>query len=87
MLLFKLNESKKVFLIKYFSCLFKASLIITKTLKHKRKILLYKEKKIIKESSKFRSRINEYELKSLKLAPQVEGRSITITEDEVFIEN
>lgn len=58
------------------------AMIVLQTLKQ-RKILLHKEKQIIKQSVKFQSSIQEYERKSLDLAPKVENRSVKIENQNV----
>ena len=61
--------------------------IIARTLKTrriaKRNIILYKERKLIKESPLFKEKIKELETKSLMMMPQCEGRSIIIENQEV----
>lgn len=57
--------------------------IVLETLKQ-RKVLLSKEKRIIRQSQKFKTRMQELEQKSLKLAPEVEGRSRLI-DDQVTL--
>ena len=61
-----------------------AAKIICKTLNH-RTILLTGDKKIIKESRLFKQRRQEYIAKSLKLSPEVEGRSVLIQNEEVYL--
>lgn len=60
------------------------AIIVLETLK-RRKVLLYKDRKIIKKSIKFQNKMHEYEKKSLELAPEVEGRSLCINNEEVII--
>ena len=61
-----------------------ASIIVTKALKHRKKVLLKHEKDIIKQNVKYKKIVNDLEAKFLKLAPEVEGRSIKIENDEVI---
>ncbi len=62
--------------------------IITKALKSRecarRKILFYKERKLIRDSPLFKERMQELESKSLMWKPRVEGRSIIINDQEVI---
>jgi hypothetical protein len=58
-----------------------AAFIVMKTMKQ-RKVILYKDKMVIKKSDKYREKMKECEKKILKLAPQIEGRSRKI-DDEV----
>ncbi len=62
---------------------FRTAVMMVITLSHKRKVLLYKDKKIIRQSLKFKSFIKKLEMKSLKLEPSIEGRSIRIENPEV----
>lgn len=58
-----------------------AAFIVMKTLK-KRDVILHKDKQQIKSSDKYKQKIKEYEEKILRMAPEVEGRSLLI-DDEV----
>lgn len=55
---------------------------VIQTLKQ-RKVLLYKDKKVIKSSEKFRASLKKIEKKSLDMAPECENRSIQIQDDKV----
>lgn len=65
-----------------------ASMIITKALKSgrvaRRTILLYKDRKQIRESNQYKQKLKELESKPLKLAPQCEQRSILIKDSDVL---
>jgi hypothetical protein len=61
-------------------------LLIINTLKH-RQVLLRADKKIIKSHQKFKEQMSKYEQKCLKLAPEIEGRSIIIKDDIVILIN
>ncbi|RMZ95272.1 hypothetical protein BpHYR1_044968 [Brachionus plicatilis] len=54
---------------------------VLKTLKY-RNFLLYKEKKTIKLSEKFRASLKTFENKSLDMSPECENRSIQIKDDK-----
>ena len=58
------------------------ALIIVNTLKS-RNVLLKSDKKMIKGHQKFKEQMAEYEKNRLKLAPEVEGRSILIQNEAV----
>ena len=68
-----------------------ASFVISRALRSRsiarRTILLYKERKLIKESEQYKQKMKELESKPLKLAPQVEGRSILIKNQIVMVQN
>lgn len=60
-----------------------AALVVIKTL-HMRKVLLSSDRRAIKSHEKFKEQMRKYEEKCLRLAPQVEGRSLKITDDSVI---
>lgn len=62
---------------------FRTAVLMVISLSHQRKVLLYKDKKIIRQSLKYKNFIKNLEMKSLKLEPKIEGRSIRIENPEV----
>ncbi|CAF0939710.1 unnamed protein product [Brachionus calyciflorus] len=58
---------------------------VLETLKH-RKVLLYKEKRIIKRSDKFMKSLESYERKSLEMAPKCEQRTIFVKDEKELLE-
>lgn len=56
------------------------AMIVIKTLKQ-RKCILYSDRQTIKQSEKYKNQMKEYEMKMLKLAPQIEGRSRLINDE------
>lgn len=62
---------------------FNTALLVTKMLSHKQKVLSRKQRMIIKQSNKYKLKIEEYEEKAMRLAPEVEGRIICIQSQEV----
>lgn len=61
-----------------------AAYLISRVLSHKQKILSRKQRMHIKQSEKYKEKMNEYEERSLMLAPQVENRIICIRDQQVF---
>lgn len=59
-----------------------ASLLITKTQTIKRNVLLKKDLKIIKDTDKYKYRIDELRRKSLDLQPHIENRSILLNNEK-----
>lgn len=60
-----------------------AAFLITKVLSHKQRTLSKKQRLIIKQSDKYTEMMKEYESKSMQLSPQLEGRIVCITDDNV----
>lgn len=77
----KVRKNKLVAQLSFHS----ASLLITKAQKIKRKVLLRKDLKFIKESMRYKERFDEFLKKSLDLKPNVERRSLMIDEEVKFI--
>jgi hypothetical protein len=61
----------------------KAANFIMRILSHRNRVLSKKHRQIIIQSEKYRVAMKDLEEKSLKLAPQVEGRIILIQNHEV----
>ena len=60
-----------------------AARLINQTLKQKNRLLTYKQRKMVKETDKYKQIMSELENKAKRLAPIVEGRSIQITSQKV----
>ncbi|CAF0939692.1 unnamed protein product [Brachionus calyciflorus] len=63
---------------------YNAALIVTKVLSHRQKILSRKQRSQIKQTEKYKKKMAEYEERSMKLAPKVEGRIICIKDQEHY---
>ena len=61
-----------------------ASILILKLMKRRKKVLLQADKQIIKRSIKYRKKMRDLEEKYLKLAPEIEGRSVKIENSDVI---
>lgn len=61
-----------------------AGLLMAKTQKLKRNVLLRKDVKKIRETEKYKSCVDYFEKKSICLEPRVENRSVMIENDEVI---
>jgi hypothetical protein len=59
-----------------------AALLVSKALKLQSDVISRKEKRHIKNSSKFQEIISEYEQKSLKMKPEVDGRTVCMANNE-----
>ena len=55
-----------------------AAMLLTKVISHKNKALTRNQRAIIKQSAVYKNKMKELEEKSMKLAPECEGRIICI---------
>jgi len=62
---------------------FRTAVLMVISLSHQRKVLLYKDKKVIRQSLKYKTFLKKLEMKSMRLEPKIEGRSIRIEKPEV----
>ena len=61
-----------------------AAILIVKLMKRRKKGLLQHDKQLIKQSTAYKKIMKGLEEKFIKLAPEIEGRSIKIESPQVF---